>query len=208
MSRLERFLLYGGLVLAGVLIFRMMGQYEGLAGQHSDLRDRLRTPQPGYSVPTFTNRTIDGVPITLGEREDGRQLVFFFTTTCEFCLASLPAWREIAVTSEREHAEVEVVGVALDADGPVAEYRDRHGLAFPITTFPQQKLAHLYRAGSVPLVALLDETGRVLYARLGVLEQRAAIDSVLTAIGQPSPVERAPEREEGQGRDGEVAASG
>ncbi len=153
-SRWERVLLYTGLVLGGVLIFWMVGQRDDLAGQHSELRDRLRSPQPGYSVPTFTNRTIDGAPITLGEREVGRQLVFFFTTTCEFCLASLPAWREITDRSVREHADVEVVGVVLDADGPVAEYRDRHGLRFPITTFPQEKLSRLYRAGSVPLVAL------------------------------------------------------
>ena len=188
MSRWERVLLYVGLVVGGLLILRMAGQYEDLSGQHSDLLDRLRSPQPGYSVPTFTNQTIDGAPVRLGEREEGRQLVFFFTTTCEFCLASLPAWREITDASARRYAGVEVVGVALDADGPVKEYRDRHDLTFPITTFPKEKLSRLYRAGSVPLVTLLDETGRVLYSRLGVLERRAAIDSVLTAIGEPSPV--------------------
>lgn len=187
MSKLERGLLYAGLVAAGVLIFRMIGQYDDVSGQHAELLDRMRSPQPGYSVPTFSSWTIDGAPVTLGEREEGRQLVFFFTTTCEFCLASLPAWREITDATARDHEQVEVLGVVLDADGPVEAYRDGHNLTFPITTFPQEKLAYLYRATSVPLITLLDETGRVLYSRLGALEARSAIDSVLTAIGAPSP---------------------
>ena len=192
MPGLARGVLYAGLVAAGVLILRIIGQYDDLAGQHSDLLDRLRIPQPGYSVPTFANQTIDGAPVTVGEREGGRQLVFFFTTTCEFCLASLPAWREINDATKRDYAHVEVVGVVLDADGPVEAYRDGHNLTFPITTFPQDKLARLYRATSVPLITLLDETGRVLYSRLGALEARSAIDSVLTAVGAPSPSGESP----------------
>lgn len=136
MLKLERILLYAGLAVAAFLIFRVTADYRGLADEHTELRQRLQWPHAGYSVPTFTAATIDGEPVTLGERERGRQLVFFFSTTCEFCLASLPAWRRLAETSEAEHDDLELVGVAVDRDGEIREYRDRHGLRFPITTFP------------------------------------------------------------------------
>lgn len=79
-------------------------------------------------------------------------------------------------------------GIALDPDGPLDAYRREHHLAFPIVTFPAEKLRRLYRARSVPLVVLLDSTGRVLYSRLGALEDEAAIDSVLDALKAPDPM--------------------
>jgi peroxiredoxin len=181
MSKVERILLYVGLAAATFLIFRVTSDYRTLADTHTELRQRLQWPHAGYSVPTFTGETIDGGSITLGEREDGRQFVFFFSTTCEFCLASLPAWKQITETS-RTHEDLEVVAVAVDRDGAIRQYRDRHGLTFPITTFPSDKLARLYRAGNVPLIALLNSSGRVLYSRVGVLDEGAALDSVLTAL--------------------------
>ena len=50
-------------------------------------------------------------------------------------------------------SDIEILGIGADEDEPMAAYR----------------------AGSVPLIAVLDSTGRVLYSRLGALEDRAAV---------------------------------
>lgn len=82
--------------------------------------------------------------------------------------------------------EVQLLGVVLDPEGPVAAYRRAHGLQFPVLSFPEAKLQRLYRARSVPLIVLLDREGRVLYSRVGALEEPAAIDSVLAALYGPA----------------------
>ncbi|MCG8468814.1 MAG: TlpA family protein disulfide reductase [Gemmatimonadetes bacterium] len=190
MPKLERALLYGGLVVGAVLILQMIGQYDDLRTNYTTLRERLQWPHAGYAVPTFASETVDGRPIELGARRDGRQLVFYFSTTCEFCLASLSAWRELTAEAS-EHDDLDVVGVAVDRDGPIARYRDTHGLTFPITTFPDDKLRRLYRARSVPLITLLDHDGTVLFSRIGVLDGRSGIDSVLTAMRELPATTRA-----------------
>jgi len=182
MSKRERVLLYAGLLVGGFLIFQVSRQYEALAETYSRLRERLQWPHAGYSVPTFETVTIDGDLVTLGETAGKRQLVFFFSTECQYCRASLPGWREVIGEARRAVPDIEILGVGADEDEPMAEYRSEHGLQFPVLTFPDPKLKRLYRAGSVPLIAVLDSTGRVLYSRLGALEERAAVDSVLTAV--------------------------
>jgi hypothetical protein len=107
------------------------------------------------------------------------------------CRASLAAWREITTVARLEAPDVDVLGIGVDADGPIQEYRQEHQLEFPVLTFPEPKLQRLYRARYVPLIALLDPEGRVQYSRVGALEDPAAVDSVLAALRtrpEPDPV--------------------
>lgn len=163
-----------------------------LARQNVELRQRLEQvrrdatqPRAGLFAPTFTAVSLDGTQRTIGERGDGgRQLLLFFTTTCAYCRASLPAWRELsAVADSLVSPRVEVIGVVLDSAHRAPAYAAEHALPYPVVPLASPKLRSLYRARSVPLVMVVDHDGRVLFARTGVLEDgAAAVDSVRRAM--------------------------
>jgi hypothetical protein len=50
-----------------------------------------------------------------------------------------------------------------------------------VVRFPEPRLARLYRAAVVPQTVVLNSEGRVLYARTGLLDSAAALDSVFRA---------------------------
>lgn len=175
---------YAGLLVAALLIVRLSVELRTVTGDYTELLERLRSPHAGYMVPTFETETVAGERVTIGEASPGsRQLLLIFDTACPYCRASLPAWREIAGTIRSQERRIAVLGLAVDEeDGPIRAYRQEHGFDFPVLRFPQPKLRRLYRATAVPLIVLLDSDGRVLYSRLGVLDEPAAIDSVLAAL--------------------------
>jgi len=172
------------LVAAAGLVVRLAHKTDNLEERISVLQERAYMPYPGYWVPTYTTTTLAGNPVTIGEASpDTRQLLLFFNTSCPYCLASLPAWRELTVVSDTvSHLKIHVVGVSLDSADVTAEYVNEHALHFDIIGFPQRKLVQLYRAGTVPRLIVLDHEGRVLYSRTGALEGRSAVDSVVAVI--------------------------
>lgn len=171
-----------GFAVCAVVILHLARQSDALAGRYETLRERLQWPHPGYAVPTFTATTLDGEPLTVGTAARGeRQLLLVFDTECGYCRASLPAWKRIVEKVGARSFRVRVIGISLDSADKARPYRDRHSLPFPIVTFPEPKLAELYRAQRFPLIVLLDAEGRTLYSRLGLLESETAVDSVLEA---------------------------
>jgi peroxiredoxin len=179
-------LLLAAFCLALLLILRLSLKVDNLEGRIEVLQDRAYTPFAGYSVPTFTTTTLAGNTVTLGEAPAGtRQLLFIFNTSCPYCLASLPAWEEIRASADSSADLVEIYGVSLDSTHLTRQYAAEHALGLDLIEFPQRKLMHLYRAGTVPRIMLLNEEGRILYSRTGALVDRNAIDSVLHAIAEP-----------------------
>lgn len=183
MRRWERLLLYGGLFVASGLALGLAREYRALDRDHSHLRDRLTWPHEGYGLPTIRVSTLEGDSLTIGEAGPGRrQLLFYLTTTCPHCRASLPAWNRIASYGESDF-DVDAVGIALDGREAAEDYAREHDLRFPLVTFGSLKMKELYRANVVPVTVLVDGAGRVLYSRVGVLDSQVAIDSVLAAVG-------------------------
>ena len=181
--------------LVGATLFAALGLVVLLARQNGALAERATRlerrafePYPGMWVPTVTATTLDGAPLVVGERTDGaRQLLFVFSTTCPYCEASLPAWREIATAAAAPpEPRTVVTGIVVDS-GDADAYRRAHGFGFPVARFPSAKARSMYRMRSVPLVLLLDAEGRVLYSRTGVLRDRTATDSVLAAVRWTPP---------------------
>ena len=180
------------LIVAAALAVVLAMQNRALRADYAALRERTALPHPGLYVPTFQTTTAGGQPVTIGEAaESGRQLLFVFNTTCPYCRASLPAWNRIAASLDSAgEPAVAVYGISLDSAEETRRYVAEHGLTFPVVRFPQRKLSVLYRTGIVPQVLVLDQGGQVVYARAGVLEERAARDSVIAAAtGVPEEVE-------------------
>jgi peroxiredoxin len=175
LRQLPIYLVIAVIAAGGVYLVR---ENRTLADQNRDLLRRAVEPRPGLYVPEADAVTLDGRPVVLGQ-VGRRQLLVFFNTTCRYCRASVPAWRQIAERLVGDSG-LAMYGVALDSAAAVTAYAAQHELRFPLMARPDPRLVALYRVAIVPLV-LVVEDGRVAYARMGLLETAAAIDSVLHA---------------------------
>jgi cytochrome c biogenesis protein CcmG/thiol:disulfide interchange protein DsbE len=193
-DRLLRALPYAALAAAAVLVVVLAQQKRQLVEQVQETRLNLRRavtePSPGMYVPAFTARTLEGDTAVIGELPaEGRQVLLMYTTTCPYCLSSIPAWKRITATVDTMTSMRAVVyGVSLDSVDATRQYITRHGLPYPTLRFPSAKVASMYRSGTVPITLVLDEQGRTVYSRTGELKEPVAIDSVLAAIRwRPAP---------------------
>lgn len=172
-------------LLAGYLTY----QNRQLLARHYELGERAALPVTGTALPTYLTRTLDGDSIVLAGESGGRQqLLFYFTTTCPYCEASLPAWQRIhAELAANPQLFTTVIGIAIDEEQAVRQYVNRHGISFPVVSLAEVRQRQLYRTRRVPSVVLIDSTGFVRYSRRGQLDA-VAIDSVLDAARRASSV--------------------
>lgn len=190
MDRFFRYLPHVALAAAAVLVVVLGRQKSALVDENSRLRERILSPYPGMYVPSFRTATLDGAPVVIGEAPAGaRQVLFVFTTTCQYCKATLPAWKRIAAESRTaEGGKPAVLGISLDSVDVTRKYTADHKLTYPVAQLTDPKLIAMYRAGSVPLTLVLDEQGRTIHSRVGEISTPAAIDSVITAVRwKPAP---------------------
>jgi peroxiredoxin len=194
-DRLLKALPYVALAAAAVLVVVLGQQKRDLIEQVQTTQLQLRKastePMRGQFMPAFTARTVEGdTTATIGELPaEGRQVLLMYTTTCPFCLSSIPAWKQItAAVDTMGGIPAAVYGVSLDSVDVTRQYITRHGLTYPTVRFPTEKVAAMYRSGTVPVTLVLDENGRTIYSRTGELKDKAAIDSVIAAIQwRPAP---------------------
>lgn len=185
LKELVVWVLLGGVTAGGVYLVQ---QNQALAEQNRLLSRRAVEPHAGLFVPAFPAATLDGAPVTLGKLGD-RQLLIFFRTTCPYCRASTPAWKAIAERLAPD-SQIALYGVALDSANAARAYAGEYALRFPVIAQLTPRLVSLYRVSRVPLILVLNEQGRMAYARLGVLDTPAAVDSVVRAARERSAPHR------------------
>jgi peroxiredoxin len=176
------------LLAASALIVVLATRHHRLTEAYRTLRLRTSLPSAGAMVPTFRARTLAGDSITIGEGPDPRakQVLFVLTTSCPFCRQTLATWARIADSAASlRSGHVVVAAISLDSLSPTQDYVRRHQLRYPVVLFPVAKLRRLYRASAVPQTLVLDHEGRILYARTGLLEPQAVVDSIFAALSRP-----------------------
>jgi peroxiredoxin len=178
--RLTRVVPVAALVLATLLVVLLGMRTRDLQGRYDDLLQQTMRAYPGYVVPTFSATTLDGDTVLIGENAAGfPQVLFFFTTTCPFCRDMVPVWSELA--ESLNGGEAEVFGIALDSVHLVREYHADFALPYPVVIMSDRKVAAIYRISAVPFTLVVDDAGEVVFARYGLIDSRAAMDSVITA---------------------------
>ncbi len=171
----------GALTVALALVGVLGTQNRSLERRYAALAEQARLPYVGLTVPPFDAATLDGDSVRIGKSGEGSaQILFFFTTTCPYCRATLPAWNRIASEAGKQ-GEVAIYGIQLDSAQSGLEYAEEHGLGFPLVTLPDPRIRQWYRVRLVPTTVVLDRTGLVVYARGGEITARETIDSVLAA---------------------------
>jgi peroxiredoxin len=203
-DRVSRLLPYLALAAAAVLVVVLAQQKRTLIGQvekaQYDLRQARTEPIRGQWFPAFTASTLDGTPTTIGELPSaGKQVLLMYTTTCPYCLNTIPAWKQLtAAVDTMRGVRATVYGVSLDSVGVTQQYVARHQLPYPTLRFPNERMSRIYRAGTVPLTLVLDEQGRAIYSRTGEISSKVVMDSVLAAIRWVPPPPRPDSARAGQ----------
>jgi peroxiredoxin len=181
----SQLLLNAALLIACVLVVILGLRQIAVNRAYANLRRQSVQPHEGYVVPAFPARTLAGDTLTIGESVNpgGGQVLFVFTTTCQFCRATLPVWASLADSLVRLNGgRIQVVALSLDSVDQSRRYASEHRLGYPVATFPTGKLRRLYRAGSVPQTVVLDAWGVVRYAYVGQLGPGPVLDSVYRAV--------------------------
>jgi len=192
-------LLWLTLTFASVLVVFLAHQNRVLKEELRELRLEASLPHAGLVVPAFAASTATGDSVRIGSPPSGsRQVLFILNSTCPYCEATLPLWNEIAASVRGSKPPgAEAYAITLDTPELTGPYLEDRGFTVPWVAFPDRKFARLYRASRVPLTVVVDEHGEVRYARVGVIDRRATVDSVLQAAGASSlgafpPPEEAP----------------
>lgn len=178
-----------GLAVATGLVVVLARRLRSLSEAYVEIQRLSTALHTGSVVPTFWTATLGGDSITVGEAADtaSRQLLFFFTTTCPYCKATLPVWAEVADSAAKlGPGLVQVVAISLDSAAATRAYVAEHRLQYPVVLFPDWRMTRLYRAGRVPTTVVLNGEGTVLYARVGLLRERMVRDSIYQVLGPGS----------------------
>lgn len=180
-TKLRSIVILLALAVASSLVVVLALQKRDLLTRIDNLTERIRHPYVGMYVPAVTLSAVTGDSVLLGGPPLGHvQVLFVFSTSCQYCKASLPAWKQIAAelaASDR----AEVVGVSTDSVEPTRRYLVQHGIELPVVSFTDRRLLAMYRAGTTPQTLIIDADGRVGYSHLGAVTEPVVIDSILNA---------------------------
>ncbi|MGI8499143.1 MAG: peroxiredoxin family protein [Gemmatimonadaceae bacterium] len=177
------------LVASAAMVVVLAIQSHNLKQRNQDLIRRFTEPHPGLLVPSFQAHTLDGDTVTVGESStDDRQVLFFFSSTCAYCLKSLGAVAALdSMLTTQTNPRARVYAIAVDSAASARRLVDQIGLRVPVVPLPVHRLALLYRVRVVPQLFVLDSGGRTVYARGGELDRGPGLDSVIAAVRLKAP---------------------
>ncbi|WP_114239701.1 peroxiredoxin [Dyella sp. C9] len=157
--------------------------------QHASQQERVppgvHVAQTGDIVPDLALAGLDGKEHRLSDYRGRRVLLNFWATWCGPCLKEMPALSQAQANVGEKGAIV--VGIAMDDPQRVRDFLVSHPLNYPVLLGRLDSPSTSLRLGNVgellPYSVLLDENGRVLATRRGVLDE----DQLQQWLAAPAP---------------------
>lgn len=174
---ISNFLLWGVVLCLLLVILALSRQigvlYERVAPMGALTMDK--GPAVGEAAPRFELADLLGRRLTIGERGQHSQLLFFLSPTCPVCKKLLPILKSVAST---ENAWLRIV-LASDGEMPehLAFYRQAGLERFPYLL--STELGMKFQISKLPYAVLIDESG-VIRAK-GLINSREQLESLFTA---------------------------
>lgn len=179
MGRISLVLGAGLLALAGLTVLLSM-RVVALGDALDEAERRAILPRSGQYVPQFSTRTLTGDSIVVGRPAGSFQLLAVFNTTCGFCEHTLPVWQRLDSVS-RHRIDVQMLGWSRHDSARTAKYALSHSLPYPVFAEESPRWANTFRVMAVPATLVLDSSGRILFARSGVLTA-SGLDSLIAVF--------------------------
>jgi len=147
---------FGSAVLAGIL---------ALGTASAGRADEGAPVAPGYLVPEFSARAVDGSTRHVAYPKGSATVLFFFLSSCPTCHKMLPEWNR---AYQRRPKTVNVVGVLLDR--APAGFFEAYPVAFPVVQSPGREFLQSYKVSRTPTTVRVAAGGKVENHGVGVLD--------------------------------------
>jgi peroxiredoxin len=130
----------------------------------------------GQFVPVFHGSDGCGQELQGGLPTGQKQVIVVFTTTCPYCLQMLHGWSDLARFARENGSDL--LGVSLDSARLTKSYVHTRA-AISVACLLDTRTRRLMKVSSgVPQTVVIDSTGRVLFARVGLIGKPAWIPRV------------------------------
>jgi cytochrome c-type biogenesis protein len=145
--------------------------------------DDFRPLTVGDRAPAYTAVTLAGDTVSFRDFQGHVLLVNIWATWCTPCQQEMPGLQRLA--DRFADSGLSVVGVSIDApgsDGAVRRFVDDHGIRFPITRDPGQRVTRAFGTIGVPESFLFDRQGRLVKRWIGEFDPTGEV--ALAAVRQ------------------------
>ena len=128
----------------------------------------------GSKRPDFSLPDLEGTQHAISEWDGKVVLVNFWATWCPPCREEMPAFISLKETYGEQGFEI--IGVAIDELGAIADFADTLGVNYPVLHGQADASAvtrqYGNKIGALPYSVLLDRDGIVRFTRAGGLSKR------------------------------------
>jgi peroxiredoxin len=160
---------------------QLQQQNHALNGQVDQLQRAMHGPRTGVVPVHFNVTSLRGDHVELAGPASGRQVLYFFSTACRYCLASVPHVQALEKSSGKAGA-FKLVGISLPPHDSTPDYIRRHALTFPVISDSDGRIADEYSATVVPMIVVLHH-GKVIYRHVGELNEATVNAVAQTFVG-------------------------
>lgn len=109
----------------------------------------------------FSLKDLRGNTIALSSLKGKVVLLNFWATWCPSCISEMPSLNRLY--KEMKSRGLEVVAFSTDSSASgVMDFRDTHGLAFPVVMDEDREVTRLYHVFSLPTSFLIDKEGFIV----------------------------------------------
>lgn len=123
----------------------------------------------GKAAPTFTLTDLKGQPRDLASYRGKPVVVNFWASWCVPCRQESPL---LYKASSQYGQDVQFLGVIYNDQPDTAQkFMNEYGLTYPALRDPDSQTAIKYGIGQVPVTYVLDGTGKVVFYKLGPVEE-------------------------------------
>lgn len=160
------------IILGAAVLAAVAGGWMQHASRQARAPDSAHAVDAGDVAPDLALPGLDGEQHRLSDYRGRRVLVNFWATWCGPCLKEMPALVQ-AQANVGENGPI-ILGVAMDDEPKVRAFVSLRPLNYPVLIGrmdPPSTSLQLGNVGEVlPYSVLLDENGRVVFSRRGVLD--------------------------------------
>lgn len=174
-----------------VLVIVLGIQNGMLREENADLTQALYEERFGASTGSAPDRissqSLAGESFVIGGASESGTALYFFSTRCGFCSASLPQVRALEASAKGAGGALKLVGIGLRPFDEVSDYVARERLEMDVVMDLEGELTKAYNVGMTPLLIVLDRQGVVAYKHVGQLDDdvvQGALNSIGLGAGQ------------------------